>query len=58
MRIAVIRQTGTVYRDATAEEADMQYTLIENPDVEATQLDRIEAQVLYTALITDTLLEA
>ena len=27
------------------------------PEVEPTQLDRIEAQVTYTAMVTDTLLE-
>lgn len=36
-----------------------EYTVedIEDPIVEPTQLDQIEAQVVYTAMMTDTLLE-
>lgn len=36
------------------------YTIEDNgePDSEPTQLDMIEAQVTYTAMMTDTLLEA
>lgn len=30
---------------------------VEDPIIEPTQLDRVEAQVTYTALMTDTLLE-
>ena len=44
-----------VNREMTAEEAAMpQFEEIEE---EPTQLDKIEAQVLYTALMTDTLIE-
>ena len=46
---------GMVYRDMTPEE-EAEYQSM--PDTqEPTQEDRIEAQVLYTALMTDTLLE-
>lgn len=49
---------GMVYRDATAEEeAEIKRMTAEIPPDEPTQLDVIEAQVLYTALMTDTLLE-
>lgn len=45
---------GMVYRDMTPEEiAEMEKMQAEEP----TQQDRIEAQVMYTALMTDTLLE-
>ena len=44
-----------VYRDMTPEEiAELPQ---EDPLEEPTQEDKIEAQVLYTALMTDTLLE-
>ena len=46
---------GMVYRDMTPEEiAEMEKIQAEEP----TQQDRIEAQVMYTALMTDTLLES
>lgn len=46
---------GMVYRDMTPEEiAEMEKMQAEEP----TQQDRIEAQVMYTALMTDTLLES
>ena len=49
---------GMVYRDMTPEEiAEMEKIQTELPQEEATQQDRIEAQVMYTALMTDTLLE-
>lgn len=49
---------GMVYRDMTAEEiAEMEKIQAEMPTEEPTQQDRIEAQVMYTALMTDTLLE-
>ena len=52
---------GMVYRDMTEEEiAEMEKAVAEvSEDIpeEATQQDRIEAQVMYTALMTDTLLE-
>lgn len=42
----------------TAEEiAEMEKIQAEMPTEEPTQQDRIEAQVMYTALMTDTLLE-
>lgn len=40
--------------ERTQEEMDADYT---PPEVKPTQLDRIEAQTLYTALMTDTLIE-
>lgn len=50
---------GMVYRDMTAEEiAEMEKIQAEMPTEEPTQQDRIEAQVMYTALMTDTLLES
>ena len=49
---------GMVYRDMTAEEiAEMEKIQAEMPTEEPSQQDRIEAQVMYTALMTDTLLE-
>lgn len=49
---------GMVYRDMTAEEiAELEKIQAEMPTEEPTQQDRIEAQVMYTALMTDTLLE-
>ena len=48
-----------VYRDMTAEElAEIEKMQSEIPEPEATAEDRIEAQVMYTALMTDTLLES
>ena len=45
---------GMAYRDMTPEEiAELPQ---EEPQEEPTQADRIEAQVMYTALMTDTLL--
>lgn len=50
---------GLVYRNMTAEElAEIEQMQSEVPEPEATAEDRIEAQVMYTALITDTLLES
>ena len=40
--------------ERTQEEMDVDYI---PPEVAPTQLDRIEAQALYTALMTDTLIE-
>lgn len=48
---------GMVYRDMTPEEEAEYNNSIQNVVQEPTQEDRIEAQVLYTALMTDTLLE-
>ena len=49
---------GLVYRDATAEEiAEMQRQQEQIPTEEPSQFDRIEAQMMYTALMTDTLIE-
>lgn len=39
-------------------EQAMMYVPYPEHDAEPTQLDRIEAQVAYTAMMTDTLLEA
>ena len=46
-----------VYRDMTPEEEAEYNNSIPNIPQEPTQEDRIEAQALYTALMTDTLLE-
>lgn len=47
-----------VYRDMTNDELnELEKEKAELPQEEATQQDRIEAQVMYTALMTDTLLE-
>ena len=58
MRIAEFEKTGMFYRDATPEEiAEFERQKAELPEPEPSQEERMEAQVLYTALITDTLLE-
>ena len=50
---------GMVYRDMTAEEiSEIEKMQAEIPEEQPTQQDRIEAQVMYTALMTDTLLES
>lgn len=50
---------GMVYRDMTPEEiAELKKIQMELPEEQPTQQDRIEAQVMYTALMTDTLLES
>jgi len=47
-----------VEREMTAEEiAELEILQSQIPIEQPTQLDRIEAQVLYTALMTDTLIE-
>lgn len=46
----------SVYVDMTAEEI-AELESMEIPKEEPTQEDKIEAQVIYTALMTDTLLE-
>ena len=47
-----------VTREMTAEEeAELEALQEAEPAPQPTQLDKIEAQVLYTALITDTLIE-
>lgn len=49
---------GMVYRDATPEEiAEIERQQAEMPEQEPSPEERMEAQVLYTALMTDTLLE-
>lgn len=49
---------GLVYRDMTNDELnELEKEKAELPQEEATQQGRIEAQVMYTALMTDTLLE-
>ena len=48
-----------VYRDMTDEEiSEIEKMQTEIPEEQPTQQDRIEAQVMYTALMTDTLLES
>lgn len=49
---------GMVYRDATPEEIEeFERQQTEMPVPEPSPEERLEAQVLYTALMTDTLLE-
>lgn len=49
---------AVVCRDMTEEEiAEMQKQQEQLPPEEPSQLDRIEAQMMYTALMTDTLIE-
>lgn len=58
MRIAECENKNTVYRDATPDEiAEMERQQAELPEPEPSPEERMEAQVLYTALMTDTLLE-
>lgn len=58
-RIREVPVMGVVYRDMTEDEVvEMEKAKAEIPDEEPTQSDRIEAQVMYTALMTDTLLES
>lgn len=59
MRIAVFKHDSVLeYRDATPEEiAEMERQQAEMPEPEPSPEERMEAQVLYTALMTDTLLE-
>ena len=56
LKIAEYKNGKVTYRDMTEEEV-AEYQSIPNIPQEPTQEDRIEAQVLYTALMTDTLLE-
>lgn len=58
IRTRTVPATEIVYRDMTEEEIIATQECEEEPEVEEpTQLDRIEAQTMYTALMTDTLLE-
>ena len=58
IRTRTVPVMGIVYRDMTEEEiAEMQRRQKQIPTEEPSQLDRIEAQTMYTALITDTLIE-
>lgn len=57
IRTRTVPVMGMVYRDMTAEEiAEMQKQVEQLPPEEPTQLDRIEAQMMYTAVMTDTLI--
>lgn len=56
IRTCEVPVMGMVYRDMTPEEEAEYNNSIQNVTQEPTQEDRIEAQVLYTALMTDTLL--
>lgn len=59
VRTREVPEMGLVYRDMTDEElAEIEKMQSEVPEPEATAEDRIEAQVMYTALMTDTLLES
>ena len=58
IRTRTVPVMGMVYRDMTEEEiAEMQKQAEQLPVEEPSQLDRIEAQMMYTALMTDTLIE-
>lgn len=58
MRIAEYNNGDLIYRDMTEEEVRAYENGQANiPPIEPTQEDRIEAQVMFTALMTDTLLE-
>lgn len=60
IRTRTVPVMGMVYRDMTEEEIaemEMQKQQEQIPREEPTQLDRIEAQAMYTALMTDTLIE-
>lgn len=58
VRTRTVPVMGMVYRDMSEEEiAEMQKQQEQLPPEEPTQLDRIEAQAMYTALMTDTLIE-
>ena len=58
VRIAEYKNGLTTYRDATPEEiAEFERQQAEMPEREPSPEERLEAQVLYTALMTDTLLE-
>ena len=58
VRIAEYKNGLTTYRDATSEEiAEFERQQAEMPEQEPSSEERLEAQVLYTALMTDTLLE-
>ena len=56
--ISLKKIVDSIVMEMTAEEiAELERLQAEIPEPEPTQEDRIEAQVLYTALMTDTLLE-
>ena len=62
IRTRTVPVMGMVYRDMTEEEiaemqTEMQKQQEQIPAEEPSQLDRIEAQMMYTALMTDTLIE-
>lgn len=58
MRIATYKDGIMTYRDMNAdEELEYHRQQAEMPEPEPTPEERMEAQVLYTALMTDTLLE-
>ena len=57
IRTRTVPVMGIVYRNMTEEEiAEMHKQQEQIPPEEPTQLDRIEAQAMYTALMTDTLI--
>lgn len=60
IRTRTVPVMGMVYRDMTEEEIaelEMRKQQEQIPVEEPSQLDRIEAQAMYTALMTDTLIE-
>ena len=58
IRTRTVPVMGMVYRDMTEEDIpQMKRQQEQLPAEEPSQLDRIEAQTMYTALMTDTLIE-
>ena len=58
MRMAEFKNGVTTYRDMTPDEiTEFGRQQAEMPEPEPSPEERMEAQVLYTALMTDTLLE-
>lgn len=57
MKINVLENGKVITRDMTPEEEAEYIKSIPEIPQEPTQEERLEAQVLYTALMTDTLLE-
>ena len=56
-RIPLYKYDGGEVVKRTEDEIEADITAIPIPDPAPTQLDQIEAQVTYTAMMTDTLLE-
>lgn len=59
--VLVTEPNGAVYRETVRTNANgevyVERELVEEGNTAPTQLDRVEAQATYTAMMTDTLLE-